>query len=322
MKKYLKTLASVLMLALVVTMFVPVQSADATSSYDISQNGIYSNKIVVDIPASAYPSIATKISRTYVEVKVGSNSQIVFDQPGSYSQITITGVSPTYSYNVIVYCDYSTSYSSYTGWSVGSIYDAAMAPVKVTGLKQDTWYYSSGSLYTVWNPQEGATGYQYELYNYKNSKVRSGTITSDHRSSVDFTKLASQTHKMRVRAYTDFNGSKRYGAWSDYLNIVPPTKKISTKSSSKKKITVKWNKVKGATSYTIMVSTKRNSGYKATKTVSAKKKKVTINKIGKKKLKSGKYYYVYVRPNKKVNGKNVYSTLKNASWPAYWQRVR
>ena len=76
------------------------------------------------------------------------------------------------------------------------------------------------------------------------------------------------------------------------------------------------------TSYTILVSTKSNKGYKVTKTISAKKNKYTVTKIGKKKLKSNKWYYVMVRPNYKVKGKNVYSTLKNSTFIYSFGRVR
>ena len=318
-RKYLKMLASVLVLALVFTMFVPVQTAKAASG-KVSQNGIYSNKIVLDIPASAYPSSATSIDRTYVEVRSGNNTQTVFNQAGAYSQITITGVSPTYQYNVYVYCDYSTRYGSYPNWSVGSVYNAAMAPAKVSGLYQRNWYCYICSLDTAWAPQQSVTGYQYELYNYKGALIKSGNSKS-YSAYANFSNLALQTYRMRVRAYTTFNGRTSYGAWSDMLEIVPPVKKLTGKSK-KKKITLKWSKVPGATSYTIFVSRNRDSGYVATKTVSAKKNKVTINKMGKKKLKSKKWYYVYVRPNRKVNGNNVFSTFANASTPIVYGKVR
>ena len=317
-RKYLKTLASVLVLALVFTMFVPVPEAEAASG-KVSQNGLYSNKIVLDIPESAYPSNATSIDRTYVEVRSGNNTQTVFNQAGAYSQITITGVSPTYQYNVYVYCDYSTRYGSYTKSTVGYVYNAALAPTKVTGLTQKNWWCYICSLDTTWNKQASVTGYQYELYNYKGAKVKSGISKYPSGAYADFNKLVLQTYKMRVRAYTTFNGKTTYGAWSNWLEIVPPVKSLTGKAK-KKKVSLKWSKVPGATSYTIFVSTKKDSGYKATKTV--KKNKVTIKKIGKKKLKSKKTYYIYVRPNRKVNGKDVFSTFANSSTIILYGRVR
>ena len=83
------------------------------------------------------------------------------------------------------------------------------------------------------------------------------------------------------------------------------------RSASKKKITVKWKKIKGATSYTIYASTKQNSGFKKIKTISAKKKSsYTFKKIGKKKLKKKKRYYVRVAYNTKVGKKTVKSKIE------------
>ena len=176
-------------------------------------------------------------------------------------------VNPANEYDIKVSCDYTSTYGSkYTDWSIGWIYDAAMAPVTVSGLKQRVWYCYSGNLDTVWNKQQAVTGYQYQLFNSSNKLVKSGTIARDYSAYENFDKLSSQTYKMRVRAYTKFNGKNRFGKWSPWLNIVPPVKDLTGKTKSRK-IIVKWPKVKGATSYTIFVSTKRDSGWKKTKTV-------------------------------------------------------
>ena len=321
-KKYLKTMASALIIALVVTMFVPLEAAEASSYY--SQPAIYTNKIVVDINSSAYsPSSYKSITNTYVDVRVNSgNYQRVLAYSGMASRVTITGVNPYNSYDVKVTYDYYSSSAGkmYYDNSLFTLYDAAMAPVKVTGLRQVNWWCYIGSLSTSWTRQQSVTGYQYELFNNKNVRVRYGN-RNYYSASESFSKLASATHKMRVRAYTTFNGTTTYGAWSDWIQIVPPVKKLTGKSK-KRKITLKWSKVAGASSYTIYVSTSKSSGYKKTKTVSAKKSKATIKKIGKKKLKSGKRYYVMVRPNKKINGKTYYSTFKNASIPLVYGKVR
>ena len=319
LKKYIKTLAMALIMALVFTMFVPVEKTEASSG--ITQPAIYTNKIVVNLNSSGMPS--GTVSAIYLDVRVNNgNFRRINTFPGNTSQITITGVNPANEYDIKVSCDYTSTYGSkYTDWSIGWIYDAAMAPVTVSGLKQRVWYCYSGNLDTVWNKQQAVTGYQYQLYNSSNKLVKSGTIARDYSAYENFDKLSSQTYKMRVRAYTKFNGKNRFGKWSPWLNIVPPVKDLTGKTKSRK-IIVKWPKVKGATSYTIFVSTKRDSGWKKTKTVSAKKKKATIKKIGKKKLKKGKYYYVYVRPNKKVGGKNIFSTFNNASIPYVYGRVR
>lgn len=323
-RKYLKMLASVLVMALVFTMFVPVPEAEAAGY--LTQPAIYSNKIVVDINPDLYPNTSYYyIDQVNVDVSVnGGNYSRVITGPVNPStlptQITLTNVSPVNTYNVKVAYSYTSKSSGKSNSSYYTLYDAAMAPVKVSGLYQRNWYCYICSLDTAWTKQQSVTGYQYELYNYKGALIKSGNSKS-YSAYANFSNLALQTYRMRVRAYTTFNGRTSYGAWSDMLEIVPPVKKLTGKSK-KKKITLKWSKVPGATSYTIFVSRNRDSGYVATKTVSAKKNKVTINKMGKKKLKSKKWYYVYVRPNRKVNGNNVFSTFANASTPIVYGKVR
>lgn len=281
-------LASVLVMALVFTMFVPIENAEATSSTGLTQSAIYSNKIVLNIKPDSLPK-GTVAQYKWEMNGYNGTSNVNLNPSVSFSgnQITITNVSSAYSYNFKLYCDYYRSYDGklQTDWYVGSASSISMAPAKVTGLTQKNWWCYICSLDTAWNRQMAVTGYQYELYNYKGALVNSGNKTSNYSAYANFSNLALQTYRMRVRAYTTFNGRTSYGAWSDMLEIVPPVKKLTGKSK-KKKITLKWSKVPGATSYTIFVSRNRDSGYVATKTVSAKKNKVTINKMGKKKLKS------------------------------------
>ena len=315
MKKYIKTLAMALIMALVVTMFVPVQKAEAATG--LTQPAIYTDKIEVNINPDYRPS--GTVNAIYLDVRVNNESfNRIRTYPANTNQITITGVNPANAYDVKVSCDYTSTYGTpYTDWTIGTIYGAALAPVRVTGLKQDVWYCTSGNLDTSWNKQLSVTGYQYQLKNYKNKTTRKGTIANYYSAYAYFDKLPSSTYKMRVRAYTTFNGQNVYGAWSKWLNVVPPVKKLTGKTkAASKKVVVKWPKVKGATSYTIYVSTNSNSGYKKTKTVSGKKTRATINSIGKKKFKLNKTYYIMVRPNKKVSGKNYYSKPgKNCSYP-------
>lgn len=79
----------------------------------------------------------------------------------------------------------------------------------------------------------------------------------------------------------------------------PGRTKITKTKVGKKKVSVKFKKVKGAAGYRIKYSLKSN--FKKAKTVTTKKPKVTI-----KKLKKGKRYYIKVQAYKVVNGKKVY----------------
>ena len=271
-KKYLKTMAGALILALVVTMFVPLEPVEAASN--LSQPAIYTDRIVVNINPNFYTG---NVQNTYLDVRVNNGSYMRIDScRGKTPSVEITNISPINTYDIKVSYDYVSYGKTYTRYDTLS--KAAMAPVQVTGLRQTNWYCYISALNVDWTRQQSVTGYQYELYNNKNALVATAVKPSYYSAYENFNKLASATHRMRVRAYTTFNGVTTYGAWSDWLEIVPPLKKLTGRSSGKRKVTLKWSKVKGATSYTVYVSTKRTTGYKKTKTVSAKKKKVTINR--------------------------------------------
>lgn len=112
-------------------------------------------------------------------------------------------------------------------------------------------------------------------------------------------------YKYRVRTYVTCGSGRAYSAWSDYKYI--GMSKSFKGTSSKKAIRANWSKVNGATKYVVYVSTKENSGYKKVKTVSAKKRSVSITKVNKKKLKKGKKYYVKVVAQSKAGKKTVSS---------------
>lgn len=122
----------------------------------------------------------------------------------------------------------------------------------------------------------------------------------------------TQFYRIKVRGYVNLNNNKKaYGAWSDTLYFAKaPYKNLKLKSSGKK-ISANWNKVTGATSYTVYVSNKEKSGYKKVGTYNSKKTSVTIKKYGKAALKSGKTYYVKVVAEKKVKINKKYKTFKS-----------
>ena len=155
-----------------------------------------------------------------------------------------------------------------------------------------------------------ADGYECKVYNAKGKNVGTYSNTS-YIGNVcfDLKNISSnQYYKIIVRGYVNVNGKRLYGTWSNPIYTHLKTK-LKLKFVGSKKINVSWNKVAGATSYTVYSSDK-NEGYK--KVCTTKKNSVSITKIKNKKLKSGKTYYFYVIANKKV-GKTTYkSGLKEA----------
>lgn len=290
----------------------------AAHAMGTSQSQIYNNKIVVDIaPASNETIVSMDL---YLNTNNNGYKKIQTLDPKD-RQATISNLTPKNYYSVKIEYKYKfTGGSSNVYDGTGYLFDAKMLPVKVTSVKQDRWYYYIKQIDASWAKQESADGYKYEFYNWKGKKVTTQTVSGSYKTYANFKNIKNgKSYKMRVMAYTEFNGTKRWGPWSDYTHFIGQTPKFTAKFK-KQKMTVKWKKVSGATSYTIMVSTKANKGYKAVKTVSAKKTKVTVKKFGKKKFKKGKKYYVYVRSNKKV-GKKTFNS-NSGGLPLYYTYVK
>lgn len=144
-----------------------------------------------------------------------------------------------------------------------------------------------------------ADGYQYELYNGNNKKVKSG----DANYSLNVKK--GQFFSLRVRAYAKFTSTNkvRYGSWSDKKYFGYNLNASAKKAKNKKSINANWKKFKGASDYTVYISKSSKGGYK--KAATTKKTSIKIKKFGKKKLKKNSAYYIKVVANKKVNKKTV-----------------
>lgn len=160
-----------------------------------------------------------------------------------------------------------------------------------------------------WSQMNAVSGYQFELKYGK--KTLTKDVTSTSVSLKPFPK--SVFVKARVRAYITVDGKKKYGAWSSYKYDAATKKLTVTRSANKKKITVKWNKVTGATGYKVSIATKSGGTYKKVKTLSKKKNSITITKYGKKKLKKNKRYYVKVEYLTKSGKKTVTSQISTGN---------
>ncbi len=135
---------------------------------------------------------------------------------------------------------------------------------------------------------------------YSSNKKSVATVSSKGK----ITAKAIGTAKITVKAA----GNSNYKSASKTLTIkvIPKATTLSSaKSSSSKKLTVKWKKVSGVTGYQIQYSTSKTfkSGNKTATVSGASKVSKTISK-----LKKGKTYYVRVRTYKKVSGTKYYSS--------------
>ena len=128
----------------------------------------------------------------------------------------------------------------------------------------------------------------------------------------DTTCLTGSTYYYRVRAYTPaFNAeaSSEYTLFSNASNykyakatLAKPT--IKSLTAGKRKATVKWSRITGASGYKIYRSLKKSSGYTAVKTITKGSTVSYTNYY----LKKGKRYYYKIRAYRTVSGKKVFSS--------------
>lgn len=159
---------------------------------------------------------------------------------------------------------------------------------------------------------EFADGFQYQLYEKNGKKPISSGYSTSYYSTYLKNLKANKFYKLRVRAYVKVNGNNVFGEWSDATYFSYQPKVFLKRSGSALKLS--WKKVKGATNYTVYMSTSKNTGYKKIKTL--KGTKIKVSKFKKKKLNKKKTYYVYVIANTKV-GKKTYKSDKQYYYYLY-----
>ena len=310
MRKSLKNVLKGCLVAAAAFLILPGAKAQAS----VVQTGATTNSATIrwDAPSSTYSEV------TQYQVYVGTdyqNTALYRTFPANTTSCTITGLSAGVKKYVKIEYTYrskgSTSTKTYTS-SAGSTYDVKTLPGKVTGVKQDRWYYFALSFYATWNKIEAADGYEYVVRTNTGKVFKKGE-TGYNWNQFSVNKISNEIiYTVQVRAYTKINGVKCYGEWSDpgYFFTQP---RITSIRVANKKMTIKWNKVAGATGYNIYVSTKPRSGYKKVKSVGKSKSSVTITKFKGKKISAKKTYYVYVATKKKV-GKTTYTSGKLYYW--------
>lgn len=174
-------------------------------------------------------------------------------------------------------------------------------PARVKNFRQERWWYFINILEVAWDRIETADTVNISLYNSKGKKVQS-KILSPSSSSVSFSKMKDEVYTVKIQASRTINGN----TWQTPVSTIQcfNQARISSAKVSKKKLTVKWKKVGGATGYDIYVSTKQKSGYKKLKSVGKNTTKATFSKFKGKSFNPKKTYYIYIETKKK-NGKRI-----------------
>ena len=237
------------------------------------------------------------------------------------TSITLKKLAKNEAYTVYITGGRKYADGTTVAWSDSSISKLGIPvkPSNVSGVEVN-YYWQNLSEISVRNSTiECADGYQYQLYTAykdKDSKIKTVTTSSTYPQTYIKTSALKKHnfYKVRVRAYAlNSKNEKMYGGWSSWKYVSPQPDVTKAKNNkSKKGLQINWDKIKGANRYVVYVSNKKDSGYKKFQTTT--KTGTVITKCGKSKLKSGKTYYFYIAPQKKVGNKYVSGLAGNANY--------
>lgn len=322
MKTKLKTISFLFVLALVLTCVMPFTTkafAHDQSYESLKQTEQTKTSITIEWASYLEKSWADySISNQELSVYEGyknddSTPILTVPMEDGETSYTIEELKPGMRYTVEYKADYTTASGYGSNLSVrSSVYTL---PGKVKGVKQDKWWYWAENCDVVWEEQSGVDGYEYVVKNYKKKTIAKNP--ERYRANSCSFKIKNNTvYTIKVRAYTELNGKKHFGDWSEtaYCFTQPMVAKASY--NKKGKMTIKWNKVNGCDDYTVYVSTKEKKGYKKVKTVKASQTSLTLSKVDGKQVSSKNTYYFYIVGTKNVKGK------KYTSGKHYTQQVR
>ena len=304
MKKYIQKLVLAAFVMAATIMLAP--SVDA-KAYGLTQVNPAKDSITVTWAAEE------NVINYYVYVGEDSSTATLYATlPATATSVTIRNLPAGCERYVQVKYTYKRTYNNTVGESsVGSDYDLRTIPDKVQNVRQERWYYYLKSFNFEWDDQEAIDKYEYVIYKNSGKKLKSDTTTS---TSSSYSKKVSNemVYKIKVRGTSTICGQTYTTPWSSYGYCFTQPRVKSVKATNGK-LTIKWAKISGATSYDIYVSTKKTTGYKKVKTVGKSKSSTTIKKFKGKKIKKSKKYYVYVAAAKKV-GKKRYDSGRLYYW--------
>lgn len=181
-------------------------------------------------------------------------------------------------------------------------------PAAVKNAKASRASYNSIKL--TWSKSSDADGYEICRATSKSGKytvIKTTTASSYTNGSLK----TGTTYYYKVRAFKNSDNGKVYSSYSSIVSSKPYLTKPSARlTAGKKQITVKWNKISGASGYKIYRSTKKSSGYKCIKTV----KSSSTVKYTNKSLKKGRTYYYKVKAYRKTGSSVVYSSYSTVKY--------
>ncbi len=175
----------------------------------------------------------------------------------------------------------------------------------VTGLKISAS--TAKSVKLNWKKIPEAKGYI--IYQYNNSKKKWDTKATLTKNTAAYTLkglTAGTNYRFAVKAYIQSKDGKQISSKS-YASVYTATAPNAVNfkvTSGKKKATLKWSKVKGATGYTVYYKTNKQKSWKKLKNLKA-------TRYTKTKLKSGTTYTFTVKAFKTYKGKTYTSSFRS-----------
>lgn len=196
----------------------------------------------------------------YVIYSYGSNSSYIGKT--TTNSFRLKGLKPGSSRKIIVYSYINRDGKNYFS-PASSAFTAVSAPAAVTSVR--TTDITETSAVLRWNKAAGAD--HYAVYRYEKGKGYV-YVASTTGNSYTVKGKAGTAYRMSVRAVRTAGGMKLYSAYSDasYVVFRPAQTKLSA-TAGNNSVTLKWNKVAGATGYEVFLYTA--DGYKKLKTLSA-----------------------------------------------------
>ena len=142
---------------------------------------------------------------------------------------------------------------------------AAAGPGKVMSFKAQA---GDGQAVLSWKEVKKADGYQLVVREKKSGNKVESLIIKAGRTTATVKNLENSTaYSFRIRAYIKKSSGRSYGKWSSRISAVPytnvPDKPVLEISDiSENSVSIRWNKVDGATSYELYMKKPGSSKYK------------------------------------------------------------
>lgn len=313
LKKYLISLG----IGVLLTFGITVSAAAATgSALQKKEAPVASEPIIIeqadDIQAASYLSYTTNIIQTnatttkitiqwapvanatgYRVYLGGFRATSDYEELGvtPYTACQISNLKPGTAYTVRIVAENQTETSEYySSVECTTLYKSVS--VKATASTSSSYSFQMKAP----NPVNSISGYRvtYTSYSTKKAITRDYDVSNSHIFTINGLKN-NAFYKVLIRPYIKLNNKKfvsSYGT-TKYIALQPDLSKTGYTSSS---MSVKWNKIAGATSYSVYVRYPGQSSYKRVKTTTATSYKLTG-------MKKNTTYYIKVIANKKVGSK-------------------